>query len=289
MPTFYTMGTPRPKRLTKKPTRYSQSPPLITLDSQLSDIPEVVRPKKRPLQAIPAEPLPIEIQSTLPPTKAHEIPPYDPPLGRIKFIAGGASSEPLDELSTFLLLLNEECLQQIMAATNSYAKNAPHSEPYESPRPWTSITRAELLRFLGVFFYIRLHKETLRSDYWRPSSRVAGTISERRFDQIYRFLHLRDKYTQPQQPHEGFHWKIEPVGTIIRKNYQQNWSLASYVAIDKVMLPFLGRSNDTVKMANKPISKGFKIWVLADLGYIYIWLWFSGYKKRGTEVINLKD
>jgi Transposase IS4 len=55
------------------------------------------------------------------------------------------------------------------------------------------------------------------------------------------------------------------------------------------MLPFCGRFEDTVKMRNKPIQEGFKVWVLADLGYVYNWLWFSGHKKKGTEVIGKKD
>jgi hypothetical protein len=94
----------------------------------------VQRPKKRPLQAIPAEPLPAELESTLP-SKAYEIPLYNSSLGRIKFKAGRAISKPLNEPSTFLLLLNKEYLKSIMAVTNSYAEKAPPSQPYESPRP----------------------------------------------------------------------------------------------------------------------------------------------------------
>jgi hypothetical protein len=41
-----TMTSQRPKRQIKKPSQYSQSPLSIPLDSQLSDIPEVHRPKK---------------------------------------------------------------------------------------------------------------------------------------------------------------------------------------------------------------------------------------------------
>jgi hypothetical protein len=55
------------------------------------------------------------------------------------------------------------------------------------------------------------------------------------------------------------------------------------------MLPFSGRSEDIVKIKNKPIKEGFKVWVLADLGYVYNWLWFSGYKNRGSEIIEKRD
>jgi hypothetical protein len=55
------------------------------------------------------------------------------------------------------------------------------------------------------------------------------------------------------------------------------------------MLPFFGRSEDTVKMKNKSIKEGFKVWVLADYGYIYIWLWFNGHKDRGIEIIGKRN
>ena len=42
-------------------------------------------------------------------------------------------------------------------------------------------------------------------------------------------------------------------------------------------------------MKNKLIEEGFKVWVLADLGYVYNWLWFSGHKKKGTEIIGKRD
>jgi hypothetical protein len=130
------MDSQRPKRLTKKPTRYSQSPTLIVLDSQKPDIPEVRRSKKRPLQAIPVEPIPIDISDALPsalPSTQREIPPYTPPLGYILYKAGEPVVKPSDELSTSLLFLSEPYLQQIVAAMNSYAENDRNSlNPNES-------------------------------------------------------------------------------------------------------------------------------------------------------------
>jgi hypothetical protein len=43
-------------------------------------------------------------------------------------------------------------------------------------------------------------------------------------------------------------------------------------------------------MKNKPISEGYKIWVLADYGYVWDWLWHSlqdgpeGIPKTGLTV-----
>jgi hypothetical protein len=74
------MDSQRPKRQIKKPTRYSQSPLLLPLESNLLEVPEVRRPEKRPLQAIPAKPIPKDLSKSLP-SKHCEIPPYTSPLG----------------------------------------------------------------------------------------------------------------------------------------------------------------------------------------------------------------
>jgi hypothetical protein len=55
------------------------------------------------------------------------------------------------------------------------------------------------------------------------------------------------------------------------------------------MLPFSDRSKNTVNIKYKSIKKGFKMWVLADQGYVYNWLWFNGYPEKGIEVIGKKN
>jgi hypothetical protein len=45
----------------------------------------------------------------------------------------------------------------------------------------------------------------------------------------------------------------------IRENYQQNWLPATHITINEAMLPFYGRSEDIIKIKNKPIKEGFKV------------------------------
>jgi hypothetical protein len=155
------MASQRPKRQIKKPSRYSQSPPPIPLDSQLSDIPEVHRPKKRPLQVILVEPIPKDLAASL----QRSIPSYTPPLGYIKYRAGLGVCEALDELSTFLLLFSEAYIKRIMTTTNSYAAYDQNELYYDSPRIWVPITRSDLLYYIDCLFYIGIYKEILRDNY----------------------------------------------------------------------------------------------------------------------------
>jgi hypothetical protein len=35
------------------------------------------------------------------------------------------------------------------------------------------------------------------------------------------------------------------------------------------MIPYEGRTSHKVKLSNKPIDEGYKVWVLGDAGYVY--------------------
>jgi hypothetical protein len=43
-----------------------------------------------------------------------------------------------------------------------------------------------------------------------------------------------------------------------------------------MMEAFTGRSAHTVKISNKPKSEGFKIWAVADHGYVWHFILHSG-------------
>jgi hypothetical protein len=50
------------------------------------------------------------------------------------------------------------------------------------------------------------------------------------------------------------------------------------------MLRFTGRSHDIITIPSKPISTGYKVWAVAQKGYILSWLWHS----KGTGPIGIK-
>jgi len=56
------------------------------------------------------------------------------------------------------------------------------------------------------------------------------------------------------------------------------------VAIDEIMVHFHDRSGDTCKMPNKPIKQGYKIFALADDGYI----WHFQLSSRWHRIEELK-
>jgi len=56
------------------------------------------------------------------------------------------------------------------------------------------------------------------------------------------------------------------------------------VAVDEVMQRFKGRSHDTLTIPTKPTPEGYKIWVVADEGYVLAWI----YHQRGKGPLNVK-
>ena len=59
------------------------------------------------------------------------------------------------------------------------------------------------------------------------------------------------------------------------------------MVVDEGMISYLGHTRHAIKAPHKPIKQGYKFWALADLGYIYNWLWYS--KARGTEGLGRRS
>jgi hypothetical protein len=46
------------------------------------------------------------------------------------------------------------------------------------------------------------------------------------------------------------------------------WSLGTHLSVNKAIITFTGRTDYTIKIKNKPIPQGFKMWYLAEKGYV---------------------
>ena len=57
----------------------------------------------------------------------------------------------------------------------------------------------------------------------------------------------------------------------MRKCFTEVYEPSCQVSIDEAMIPFKGRSSMKQYIPNKPIKRGFKVWVMADAlnGYFY--------------------
>jgi hypothetical protein len=144
-----------------------------------------------------------------------------------------------------------------------------------------------------------VYKEPKVSMYWNtdfnqgPLHSISTHISLHRFQQIKRYYHISSKQSDKTNgyhlPNNKIWWyKLKPLASSLQTSFQRYYSPLSKVSINKLMVrcfrrsvllqisisnPLLTfityRSLHTYKMPNKPITQGYKIYRIADHGYLY--------------------
>ena len=106
------------------------------------------------------------------------------------------------------------------------------------------------------------------SSYWIPKNCMSHT----RFQQIKRYFHVADPRIELTA--KLWYYKLEPLASQLQERFRQFFIPSTKVAIDEMMIWFCGRSAHTVKMKNKPIKQGYKVFALCSRGYTYAFLWY---------------
>jgi len=203
-----------------------------------------------------------------------------------------AASSPGD---LFSLFFTDLVLDRIVRCTNLNAERA-RADPVAAraknirfhdslnQMPWKPVTSSEILAYLGILIYMGIHVEPHINDYWNtndddgPIHRpVRKTMSKHRWWQIDRYLHIWDPaldqlFKRPDgkvRPHE----KVDPLWKLLSSSFQRYWKPGRDLAIDECIEGFTGRTSDIVNIPTKPTPIGFKIWILADNGYVLDLLW----------------
>jgi hypothetical protein len=120
-------------------------------------------------------------------------------------------------------------------------------------------------------------------------------MSLNRYKDLRRYLHISKPASEmselPQsgleEDNELWWWQLEPMIGTFRNGCQRYLIPGSSVAIDEIMVCFHGCSGDTYKMPNKLIKQGYKIFALANNGYVwYFQLSSRQYGIRELEKVN---
>jgi hypothetical protein len=216
------------------------------------------------------------------------------------------SEKRMEEIDFFNLFVDEEIIDMLVDATNTNATCVrqrscvgPNLQHQNSTiqRRWKPVTKTEMYRYLGIFIYMGLHHEHQIKTYWNCDVEsgphhlaVVRAMSLNRWQQIHRYLHvcnseeelnnidhksIKNRQKRVLRPHE----KVEPVAKRLRSNFQQYWEPGTHVAVDECVVGFQGRSSDIVNIPSKPTPIGYKIWVLAEEGYVIDFL----FHRRGTK------
>ncbi|KAF2813863.1 uncharacterized protein BDZ99DRAFT_553863 [Mytilinidion resinicola] len=66
-----------------------------------------------------------------------------------------------------------------------------------------------------------------------------------------------------------------------------HWTPGPHLTVDETIQRFIGRASEIVNIPTKPTPEGFKIWVLANQGYVLDWLWHA--KGDGNGPVDLDE
>ena len=117
---------------------------------------------------------------------------------------------------------------------------------------------------------MRLHLESSIEDFWntKPHKALHPEISKhialRRWEQIDRFFHLcSSTITQ-----RDVFIKVDDLSEHLRVSFKRYWNAGTHLTVDESIQRFMGRSSITVNIPSKSVPEGYKIWVLANAGYV---------------------
>ena len=181
-------------------------------------------------------------------------------------------------------------MERLKNHTNEFA--AEHEAKNQAPhaRPWYPTTIKELRAFLATYIYMGVSREANIKDYWNtdPSKGaihllVTRHISLVRWQQIDRFFRI-SAYSQKGNTFE----KMDELSEHLRTQFKAHWEAGTHLTVDETIQRFQGRSEATVNIPSKPVPKGFKIWVLANAGYVLDWLYHEKGENKGPVDLNIE-
>lgn len=177
-------------------------------------------------------------------------------------------------LDIFLCFFTEELLEIITHESNAYAAECMDDEAFSN---WTKITVQELKAYFGFYILMGLVQLPSMFDYWstNPAYRysvISDRITRDRFFELHRYLHFVSNSTL--HPHGSDLYdrlgKVRPVIDYLNNRFSTMYNPHCEVSIDEAMVKYKGRSSMKQYMPQKPIKRGFKVWVRADArnGYV---------------------
>jgi hypothetical protein len=175
----------------------------------------------------------------------------------------------------FTLFISEDIFQRFSQSTNEYAAQQGQSQ---SKRAWKDTNINDIKVFFGILIYMGVNLLPCIPDYWQQDEEEAlhrprFCMGLKRFEQIRRYLHVSPPDQRPE--HKQWWYKLEPLASSFDQAAQRYYQPGSNVSIDETMIRCFGRTKHTVKMPSKPIKQGYKIFALAEHGYIWTFTWSS--------------
>jgi len=138
-----------------------------------------------------------------------------------------------------------------------------------------------------VLIHIGLTQESSIEDYWGSLDTTGSEhivkkyISRVRFEQLDRYFRCTEPWSDDDPTPRSTFDRVDKLAEHIRLTCRKLYNPGTHLAVDETIERFMGRAPEIVNIPSKPTPEGFKIWVLANEGYILDWLWHARGDKAG--------
>ena len=126
------------------------------------------------------------------------------------------------------------------------------------------VTMEEMRAFLAVLLLSGYATVPRRRMYWEKlpdvnNEAVSSTLSQHRFEEILRFLHLADNNNLAKEDKFA---KISPLASLLNEKWLAHFPKENFLSVDESMVPYYGRNGLKQHIHGKPIRFGYKVWCL---------------------------
>ena len=126
-----------------------------------------------------------------------------------------------------------------------------------------------------------LHGESTIKDYWHKdfnhSSRhiVQKYIGANQWQQINHYFYCTKPRSKDDEAFQNTFKRIKDLSEKLRLASIRYYKPGIHLTINKMIKRFTSHTPKIVNIPTKPTPKGFKIWVLANQGYILDWMFYA--------------
>ena len=166
----------------------------------------------------------------------------------------------------FLLeFFDTQIRENIVYQTNLYA--------IQKGKKFSLFTEQELLGFVGINFVMGYHKLPSWTYYWKNDNDlsvpvISQTMPRNRFASILSNVRVNDNNNVPVGNKDKL-YKVRPFISSLNGNFSKLYNVGQKLSIDESMIIFKGRSSLKQYNPKKPIKRGYKLWMRADMdGYV---------------------
>ena len=132
-----------------------------------------------------------------------------------------------------------------------------------------------------------LHGKSTIEDYWHKdfyySLRhiIQKYIGANRWQQINRYFYCTKPRSKDNEAFQNIFKRIKDLSKELRLALIRYYKPGIYLTVNETIKRFTGRAPKIVNIPTKPTPKGFKIWVLANQGYILNWIFYIKGDNKG--------